>query len=247
MTTISNQRKGSYMIIDFHSHILPHMDDGAKDLNTSLSMLKKLKEDGVDIVVATPHFYRHKEEISTFLDRRSKSFEELKQAIDKKKYPKIVLGAEVYMSKSFVYEDFDSLCIEHTDYMLLEMPWHKWDNDILSTLDSIINKSNIRIVLAHIERYLKMVDRKYFNQVISKDVLLQMNCECFIQMGFFDKKNINTILNTGKVCAIGSDCHNMDSRSPNMKDGIKCLQSKFKKDTLDNIMESSKLILDNQL
>lgn len=235
------------MIIDFHSHVLPNIDDGAKNLDISLKMLEKQKNDGVDIIVATPHFYRHKEEISTFLERRQKSFDELKQAINNKNYPKIVLGTEVYLSKSYIYEDFDSLCIQNTDYMLLEMPWNKWDSDVLYILDNIINKSNAKVILAHIERYIPLIDKKYFNQVISKDVLLQMNCECFTKMGILDKKNIKMLLNTEKVCSIGTDCHNMENRSPNMKQGIEVLEKKFSKDILVEIMARSKKILENQV
>ena len=44
-------------MLDFHTHILPGIDDGSKDIETSCKMLDMLKEQNVDIVVATPHFY----------------------------------------------------------------------------------------------------------------------------------------------------------------------------------------------
>ncbi|MGN1089029.1 MAG: CpsB/CapC family capsule biosynthesis tyrosine phosphatase, partial [Huintestinicola sp.] len=46
------------MRVDFHSHILPAIDDGAKDVNESVSLLKRLADDKVDKVVLTSHFYR---------------------------------------------------------------------------------------------------------------------------------------------------------------------------------------------
>ena len=44
-------------MIDFHSHILPGMDDGSKSTQESLEMLDMLRAQGVDTVAATPHFY----------------------------------------------------------------------------------------------------------------------------------------------------------------------------------------------
>ena len=52
---------------DAHTHILPAMDDGAKDLGTSLAMLRASREQGVDTVVLTPHYYPQKESVESFL------------------------------------------------------------------------------------------------------------------------------------------------------------------------------------
>ena len=44
-------------VIDFHSHILPGIDDGSRNVETSIGMLRMCREQGVDIMIATPHFY----------------------------------------------------------------------------------------------------------------------------------------------------------------------------------------------
>ena len=56
------------MRIDFHSHILPQMDDGAKSTDESIELLKALAEAKVEKVVLTPHFYRNDENIAAFLN-----------------------------------------------------------------------------------------------------------------------------------------------------------------------------------
>ena len=61
------------MRTDFHSHILPCMDDGARSAEESVKMLEALRDSGVDRVVLTPHFYRQKEDIVSFLSRRQAS------------------------------------------------------------------------------------------------------------------------------------------------------------------------------
>ena len=54
-------------MIDWHSHILPKLDDGSEDLKQSLDMLAMLAEQGVQRVVATPHFRANKESVDAFL------------------------------------------------------------------------------------------------------------------------------------------------------------------------------------
>ena len=56
-------------MIDFHSHILPAMDDGSKNIEESLQMLRMLQEQGVERVIATPHFYADENPPDVFLRR----------------------------------------------------------------------------------------------------------------------------------------------------------------------------------
>jgi len=65
-------------VIDFHAHILPHVDDGSKNIDESLLMLKSLAEQNVKLVVATPHFYANDESVDEFIERRNVSYELLK-------------------------------------------------------------------------------------------------------------------------------------------------------------------------
>ena len=67
--------------VDFHSHILPGMDDGAKTPEESLQMLRMERDQGVDTVVLTPHFYRDRERPEQFLARRRASAEALRDAL----------------------------------------------------------------------------------------------------------------------------------------------------------------------
>ena len=64
-------------VIDFHSHILPNIDDGSKDINMSVEMLKRSKQQGIDVIVATPHFYADSNTIEHFLNKRARALEQL--------------------------------------------------------------------------------------------------------------------------------------------------------------------------
>ena len=87
------------MMIDFHCHILPKMDDGSDSINTSLAMLREEHTQGVNRVVLTPHFYCEEESIEAFLQRRKKAFSALQTAISDQPHtddiPELCLGAEV--------------------------------------------------------------------------------------------------------------------------------------------------------
>ena len=60
-------------MIDWHSHILPKIDDGSRSLEETLELLKMLKSQGINTVIATPHFYADDESVESFLSRRQVS------------------------------------------------------------------------------------------------------------------------------------------------------------------------------
>ena len=85
------------MIGDFHSHILPGVDDGSTSLEESLAMLTLEAEQGVRHVVATPHFYAHHDTPEAFLSRRAAAEAMLREALkDHPELPGFTVGAEVY-------------------------------------------------------------------------------------------------------------------------------------------------------
>ena len=113
-------------MIDFHSHILPGIDDGSKDVAESLAMLSALKEQGVDTVVATPHFYANHHSVEEFLRRRQKAMDRLSAELSEGA-PTIVLGAEVRYYEGISHlQNLESLCIGDSKLLLLEMPFYKW-------------------------------------------------------------------------------------------------------------------------
>ena len=85
-----------YGMVDFHTHILPKIDDGSKSVEESLAMLRSEWEQGIQEVVLTPHFYPQMDDPREFLARRQASFERLQAAMGEEALPKLRLGAEVY-------------------------------------------------------------------------------------------------------------------------------------------------------
>ena len=82
-------------MIDFHTHILPGMDDGCKSVAERLWMLRQEQQQGVGTVVLTPHYYPWENSPEEFLARRSRAWENLRQQLPEDA-PQLFLGAEVH-------------------------------------------------------------------------------------------------------------------------------------------------------
>ena len=146
---------GRYGICDMHGHFLPGMDDGSQSVAESLQMLELSAKQGIETVFATPHYYPV-ESIDSFLQRREQSVARLQQAMAQKKgnYPRIMTGAEVAYRRGIgTAEGLDKLCLGNSRYLLLELPFARWEKSLFRDLSSIVNVRGLLPVIAHIERY----------------------------------------------------------------------------------------------
>ena len=81
-------------MIDFHTHILPMIDDGSGSVEESIWLLEEEARQGVDLVVLTPHYYAEENSPVEFLKRRYESWKALRRLL-RTEHPRIRLGAEV--------------------------------------------------------------------------------------------------------------------------------------------------------
>lgn len=212
---------------DFHSHILPKMDDGSRSVEESLEMLKALSEQGITRVVATPHFYANDESVSDFLSRRQASLERLKSSLSAET-PEILTGAEVrYYDGISRLSELKSLCIQGTQLLLLEMPETRWTEYTVKELIDISSDGKVTLVLAHIERYLAYQKPEVFYWLLRNGILMQINAS-FIN-GFFSQRKAIKLLKNNEVHFLGSDCHNMTGRPPDIGRALDSVQKKLGK------------------
>ncbi len=201
-------------MIDFHSHILPQMDDGSKSVEESLAMLNELSRQGIKTVVATPHFYANDETVQSFIERRLNSYKSIEASLTPD-MPRVLLGAEVkYYEGISRMENLRELCVGDTELLLLEMPMRRWTEYVLRELVDISCSGNVTLVLAHIERYIKLQSDKAIGQLLSNGILLQINASFVCD--FFTKRQAMNLLKNRAVHLIGSDCHNMSDRAPDI-------------------------------
>ena len=213
---------------DWHSHILPNVDDGSRDVAESLRLLEMLAEQGVGKVIATPHFIADNESVSAFIKRRNDSYNRLKEVANKG-MPEIVLGAEVaYYSGISRLSNLKELCIDRTGLLLLEMPFSVWREYTLKEVVEIATAKNIVVILAHIERYLKLQPYKTLEQLMEIGVLMQVNASYFAELR--TRRKALSLLKKGGIQFLGSDCHNLTSRAPKLGTAYEVIKNKFGED-----------------
>lgn len=229
-------------MIDWHSHVLPQMDDGSRSLDESVKLLGMLSEQGVNTVIATPHFYANDESVDEFLKRRQAAYENLSSVINGE-MPKVILGAEVsYYSGISHLEELSKLCIEETKLLLLEMPFTKWTDHTVREIIELASRGDVTVIFAHIERYLDMQGEKVFDELQKHGVIMQVNSS------FFNRKSTKRyalkLLSKGKIQLIGSDTHNVSSRPPTLDLAYNTIEKKFGKNFVNEINGYGYFLLD---
>jgi len=233
-------------MIDFHSHFLPKIDDGAKNLEQSLEMLRISKKSGVDTVISSSHCYAFggNNDIWHFLEKRKYAYSQVKEAIgnDAETYPDIVLGCEVHLvPKLSTFPDLPLLCIENTDYILLEMPSSDWKDEDFEEVYQI-TKLGLKPVIAHIDRYFSQEDK--FSDLFSLNLLFQANSESFLARD--TRRKLYELFKNDALHIIGSDMHNTDSRPPNLAEAYSVIENKFGRIYADYLDFASQKVLKNE-
>ena len=222
-------------MIDWHSHILPEMDDGSHDTAESISLVNMQKQQGIETVIATPHFYANDETVDSFLERRKKACEMLKAALPEGA-PEIVLGAEVrYYQGISRMDGLKSLRTEGSKLLLLEMPMTNWTEYMVRELIEMSTRSSTKIVLAHVERYLALQGQSTWARILESGILMQSNASFFTSLA--TKRKALAFLKEGRIHFIGSDCHNLTSRPPQIGKAYEIIRNKLGEEFIQQMNE----------
>ena len=223
-------------VVDFHSHILPGVDDGSKSLEESMALLRMEKEQGVGCVVATPHFYPSYDSPERFLVKRNQEVCALREAMaNAPGLPKVIVGAEVYffrgMSQS---EQLPELTIGESKCILIEMPPAPWSEEIYRELENIWEKWGITPIVAHIDRYIRPFRTYGIPKRLSRlPVLVQANAEFFLEKTTAGMAL--RMLKAEQIQLLGSDCHNLTSRKPNLGSALERIRQKLGEGVVEEI------------
>ena len=234
-------------MIDIHSHILPGIDDGAKNINMTLRMIKMAEKSGTKDIVATPHFCRGYGE--TPYDEVKKLVEEFKK-LTKREGLGINLhyGQEVYYSEEIINDYKSGLIgtINNSRYMLIELPMRSFDSETLEVIYEL-QVTGIIPILAHPERYRPIIEKpERINKFIKEGFLFQMNAGSIEgQFGNNVKKTAEILLANNIYNFIGSDAHNDTNRCTGIDRGIE-LAKKKNKINEELFRESGRRLLNNE-
>lgn len=232
-------------MIDFHSHILPGIDDGSSSVEESLAMLSALRGQGVDTVVATSHFYASHRSPGAYLERRNRAYERLATVLPETA-PRILLGAEVLFFPGISrMEDLVSLCTEGTNMLLLEMPFTSWSEHMIREVKDLAYSGKVTIVMAHIERYYFKQPVSVWDEFLDLDILMQSNADFFLP--FRTRRKAIRLLQEGRIHLLGTDCHNMSNRAPHMDEARERICKHCGADKLREIDALGRVVLQNVL
>ncbi len=203
-------------ITDFHTHILPGMDDGAKDEQEALALLSSSYAMGVRTLVFTPHFYPDRDRPEAFLARREAAAQRLLSALAAQDtpLPRLILGAEIaYFHGISTSDALPLLAVEGTNVLLVEMPFARWrDSDIEEIVT--LAREGYTPVLAHIERYFGMVPKAVWERLSAAGVLFQTNAVALYARPL--SYTGLSLLRKGRIACLGSDTHDTSHRAPDL-------------------------------
>lgn len=200
------------MKLDFHSHILPGLDDGATDMNNALELASAMKSWGFERVTCTPHItnkYRNTP------DGMLPVFEKMQEALDSKGiYLDIKLSAEYRLVPETWPEVLEKNWIMPIEdkYILMELPiFDPSDIKDLKPLEEFRKIVSLGLVplLPHPERY-AYLSRKELMEFLEAGVKIQCNYGSFAGLYGEDvRQKAQALLDEGLVSFYGSDMHNM--------------------------------------
>lgn len=232
-------------MIDTHIHLVPNVDDGAKDLEAALEMARMAVEDGIDTIVTTPHYNIPDYDNSRVLDNFQKLLHKIKT---ENLNLKVYLGNEIHLNEEGVEAIFshEAYSLANSKYYLIELPFHQYYPAHEELIFQIVAKGYF-VILAHIERYIAF-------QKTPEKLQELMHRGCFGQLTSSYIVNPRTskraleLIESGVVHIVASDAHNIHKRKPQLSAGYQCVCDRFGEAVANRLfIENPKKIIDNLL
>ena len=200
-------------LVDLHSHVLPRVDDGARDLDESLAMLRIAAEQGTATICATPHADR----VSPSQVREGVA--RLNEAAAAHGLPvEVAAGNEILLSPETVtrLQAGQHLTLNATSYVLVELPLRgPWPGGAELALSELA-LAGYRPVLAHVERYPGMQrEPGLATRLVDLGVLLQVNTDSLLTRSSSPRRRTaELLLRRHAVHLLASDSHHAQHRPP---------------------------------
>lgn len=229
MFGLSGKTDKSRQMVDMHCHVLFGVDDGSRDLDESVKMLKIAEKNGIVRMILTPHYKEshHNPSKETLLSR----FEELKKAKSEQGIKvELALGNEVMYFYDFRerYEQGRILTLNGTDRLLIEFHPQDEYSYVRNAVDEVLGSGFIPI-LAHVERFECMVrDPARAMELHDMGCEIQMNAADYMgAIGSGIRKYLMGLLDEGVIDYVGTDAHDAKRRTPDVKGCLKELYGRY--------------------
>ncbi|MBT2724000.1 tyrosine-protein phosphatase [Bacillus sp. ISL-46] len=233
-------------MIDLHCHILPGIDDGARDLSESVKMAQKAVEQGIHTIVATPHHMnnRYENPKQTIIDR----VRELNKVLLEEKIDLNVLPGQetrIYGEMVVGYETGEILPIDNTQYVLVEFSSSHVPRYTEKLFYDLQTKGLIPVIV-HPERNQEIIERpELLYQFVKKGALTQVTAASIC--GDFGKKIKSfslQLVDANLTHFIASDAHNTNNRTFKMREAFDIIQAKYGNDMVYLFQENAELVIE---
>ncbi|XMB73141.1 CpsB/CapC family capsule biosynthesis tyrosine phosphatase [Mycoplasmatota bacterium WC30] len=232
-------------MIDIHTHILPYVDDGSPDLETSIALIKSEIEQGVTDIFVTPHYMKYRNFLSTY-DNNKAIFNKLKEKVKAEKLDvNLYLGNEIYYNSKTLENLKNEIVIplDNSKFVLIEFSLSHETEDIPEAIHNLVAIGYIPII-AHPERYPYITDIRDYKIMRKMGAKIQINAGAV--NGNYGKKIKKIVLNLIKndlVDFVASDVH--DFRASGMLNAYDVVKKAVSEEKADQIF-NNKMILNQK-
>lgn len=223
-------------ITDIHCHILPGMDDGAKDEEESLALVRMAWEQGVEAFIATPHYSRQ------FRNDCPERIREKCEKLEKEARETIASEIRIYPGQEICWEESvpekldrgELLTLADSSYVLVEYLPSVSYGALFRNLRTLRLEGYLPI-LAHAERY-GALRTEGLEELTEAGVCVQMNYGS-IGTSLFDKDQrwCRKQLKEGNIHFLGTDMHSVHRRPPRVAEAMKWLETHLSGEELSRI------------
>lgn len=233
------KNKGRKNVIDIHSHILPALDDGAKDWEQSDAMLSIAYRQGIKTIIATPHYMPDSKKGNS--ERILKRVKMLQDHAEEYDYDmNIYAGNEVYYHEEVpdLLDEGEILTLAGSTYVLVEFSPADDARYIRNALRNI-QAFGYKPVIAHVERYENICKKPFdkIEELRQMGILVQVNMSTIEgRMGKKMQRIVMKLLKKQMVDLLGTDAHSDGHRSPQAEGCVAILQKKLPSDYVDRLL-----------
>ena len=228
------------MIFDVHCHILPGVDDGARDEGSTERMLNIARENGIDGIVATPHFeYGQEKETLEGIKKKYSKVRDLWKEMGPDK--ELFLGHEVFYSEGVVdsLKSGIAMTMNNTRYVLIEFGVDVGPSYVLRAIRKL-KYAGYYPIIAHVERYPKLRSGKTLQELLEIGAYFQVNVSTLCgEHGFIEKYRMMRLVKLGMIDFVATDAHDSRARRPKLKECKEYLENKLGEEKVRQIFEEN--------
>lgn len=236
-------------MIDFHSHILPNIDDGSRGIDETFNLIQEAKNVGFSAIISTSHYLENEYIVEE--QARKVCLNAIEKELEQKQINlKLYLGSEIYVSYNMLdlINDKKASTINESRYVLFELPFNREFENLKNVIFKLIN-NGFKPIIAHPERYeYVQKDPNIAFNLVNMGVLFQGNYGSLI--GTYGKKAKNTItllLKNNLIHFLGTDAHRENTIYPKIPETLEKLETVISKEEIEELTTiNPKMVIENK-